>query len=342
MAKIPLEIVRNDISKMDVEAIVNAANSELKMGGGVCGAIFTAAGAEELQTECDRLGLCGIGEAVATAAYRLRAKYIIHTVGPVWRGGDQGEEGLLRACYANSLALAKQLGCKSIAFPLIASGVFGYPKDKALHTAIHAIGEFLLENEMTVYLVVFDRKAFALSNQLFANVRKYIEDNYDDDEDIYARRLSNLLPGERYHLQSADVVIGEKQDAYAAFLDNKSLVDAINHLDLSFSQALLRLIDQKGLTDVQTYRRANIDRKLFSKIRKGNGYNPSKKTALALAVALRLNMKETSELLVKAGYSLSHSQKFDVIVEYFIRNGSYNIHEINNALYYFDQPLLGA
>jgi O-acetyl-ADP-ribose deacetylase len=338
----PLEIVRNDITKMQVDAIVNAANSQLKMGGGVCGAIFTAAGAAELQAECDRIGHCPVGQAVATAAYHLPARYVIHTVGPVWQGGDHGEEVLLRGCYTNSLALAKQLGCQSIAFPLISSGIFGYPKDKALQVAIAAIGGFLMENEMAVYLVVFDKKAFTLSSQLFANVQKFIEDNYVDEEDIHARRLSNLLSNERQLLDMADATISESVEAYGELRSEKSLTDAVQHLDLSFSQALLRLIDQKGMTDVQTYRLANIDRKLFSKIRKGNGYNPSKKTALALAVALGLNLKETRDLLDKAGYSLSRSHKMDIIVEFFIRQGGCGIHEINQALYAFDQPLLGA
>jgi len=338
----PLEIVRHDITKMKVDAIVNAANTQLKMGGGVCGAIFTAAGPADLQEECDRIGHCPVGQAVATAAYHLPARYVIHTVGPVWQGGDHGEEGVLRSCYGNSLAMAKELGCQSIAFPLIASGIFGYPKDQALQVAISAIGGFLMENEMTVYLVVFDKKAFTLSSQLFADVKQYIDANYDEETDIHARRLSNLLPVERLHLDSAEAVIGESVEEYGELRSEKSLTDAVQHLDLSFSQALLRLIDQKGMTDVQTYRRANIDRKLFSKIRKGNGYNPSKKTALALAVALGLNLKETRDLLDKAGYSLSRSHKMDIIVEYFIRQGGCGIHEINQALYAFDQPLLGA
>lgn len=174
----PLEIVRNDITKMKTDAIVNAANSALQMGGGVCGAIFSAAGPEELQAECDKIGYCGVGEAVITSGYALPAKYIIHTVGPIWRGGGNDEERLLSSCYTNSLMLAEKNGCSSIAFPLISSGIFGYPKDKALQVAIAAIGSFLLEHDMYVYLVVFDKAAYFLSDRLFTSIKSYIDDRY--------------------------------------------------------------------------------------------------------------------------------------------------------------------
>ena len=151
----PLKIVHGDITKMSVDAVVNAANTKLKMGGGVCGAIFSAAGAEKLQAECDSIGECNVGEAVITSAYDLPAKYIIHTVGPIWRGGDHNEAKLLRSCYLNSLSLAKKHDCKSIAFPLISSGIYGYPKDEAMEIAISAIEEFLRHHELEVYLVLY-------------------------------------------------------------------------------------------------------------------------------------------------------------------------------------------
>lgn len=339
----PMTIIRNDITKMPVDAIVNAANTALKMGGGVCGAIFSAAGAEKLQEECDKIGKCDVGEAVITMGYNLSAKYIIHTVGPIWRGGSSGERDLLHRCYIRSMTLALQHKCKSIAFPLLSSGIYGYPKDQALQVAISAISEFLIDHKMMVYLVVYDKKAFVLSEKLFSAIERYIDDKYVEEHLLINERLRHL---EYYEFQRPDIVQDKylSDDVFApasAKKEKRSLQDVINHLDESFSQMLLRLIDEKGMTDVETYKRANIDRKLFSKIRSGKWYNPSKATAIALAIALRLNLDETSGLLSKAGYTLSHSSKFDVIIEYFIEDSNYNIHEINEALFAFDQALLG-
>jgi O-acetyl-ADP-ribose deacetylase (regulator of RNase III)/transcriptional regulator with XRE-family HTH domain len=320
----PFEIVRNDITKMKVDAIVNAANTELQMGGGVCGAIFSAAGVQELQKECDTIGGCEMGQAVITKGYLLPAKYIIHTPGPVWSGGNRGEAGLLRSCYLNSLALAKKHGCKSIAFPLISSGIFGYPKDEALGVATAAITGFLMQNEMMVYLVVFDKKAFNLSEKLLGEVQAFIDENY----------LEGYSDQRRYR-QPPITGIGR------AF-NSGVLNDFIGSLDEPFSRTLLRLIEAKGRTQVEVYRRANIDRRHFSRMRNSETYTPSKKTILALAIALELDMAETADLLKRAGYAFSRSHKFDVIVEYFITNGKYNIFEINEVLFDYDQPLLGA
>ena len=339
----PMIIIRNDITKMPVDAIVNAANTKLKMGGGVCGAIFSAAGAEKLQRECDSIGTCKVGEAVITKGYNLPAKHIIHAVGPIWRGGEAGEEKLLRNCYNNSLKLALQNECESIAFPLISSGIYGYPKEQALQIAISAIGEFLMNHEITVYLVVYDQKAYVLSTKLFSAIERYIDDNY-----IEERLLSeNCREIEAYDLQKLEIMEEHYSinQACAPIADHKaklSLEDILGQLDESFSEMLLRLIDEKGMTDVETYKRANIDRKLFSKIRNGNGYNPSKVTSIAFAIALKLNLDEAHDLLSKAGYTLSHSNKFDVIIQYFIEEGNYNIYEINEALFAFEQVLLGA
>ncbi|MGH4052841.1 MAG: macro domain-containing protein [Clostridium sp.] len=339
----PMIIVRNDITKMKIDAIVNAANITLTMGGGVCGAIFSAAGSEKLQKECDLLGECNVGEAVITGGYSLQAKYIIHTVGPIWAGGNSGEGNLLHNCYINSLKLALQHKCISIAFPLISSGIYGYPKDKALQIAISAIGEFLIKYEITVYLVVYDKKAFVMSEKLFSKIEKYIDDNYVD-----SKRLSEHQRNiETYEYNQFENVnednIKCESSAPAREIDAKrSLDDLIHHLDESFSQMLLRLIDEKGMTDVETYKKANIDRKLFSKIRSDKGYNPSKVTSIAFAIAIRLSLDETCDLLNRAGYTLSHSNKFDVIIEYFIKEGNYNIYEINEALFGFEQVLLGV
>lgn len=338
----PFEIVRNDITKMQVDAVVNAANTALQMGGGVCGALFYAAGAEKLQEECNKIGGCNVGEAVITSGCGLPARYIIHTPGPIWRGGNQGEERLLHDCYLNSLKLALRHKCRSIAFPLISSGIYGYPKEQALRVAISAIGEFLMNNDIMVYLVVYDKKSFVLSEKLFTEIERFIDDNYVEERSL--SECSRVI--EPYEFRQVKAV-QEAQEPLFSYMQpvkssKRSLDDIVNHLDESFTAMLLRLIDEKGLTDTQTYKRANIDRKLFSKMRSKKGYNPSKATALALAIALELNLDETCDLLGKAGYALSHSNKFDVIIEYFITEGNYNIYEINEALFAFDQALLGA
>lgn len=340
----PLKIIRNDIVKMHVDAIVNAANSALKMGGGVCGAIFTAAGADKLQAECDTIGKCSVGHAVITKGYNLPAKYIIHTVGPVWKGGTNDEAQLLSDCYRNSLMLALEKNLKSIAFPLIASGIFGYPKDEALSIATSTIGKFLLQHDMMVYLVVYDKKALLLSEKLFNSIEKYIDDHYIEEHNFNGRnRETESFAFYQVRDKIGDITECDAQP-YPHETRNKaerSLKDVVAHLDESFSQMLLRLIAEKGFTDVETYKKANIDRKLFSKIRSDKNYNPSKITAISFAIALELSIDETKDLLAKAGYTLSHSNKFDIIIEYFIEAYNYNIFEINEALFTFDQSLLG-
>ena len=341
----PLEIIRNDITQVHADAIVNAASRSLLGGSGVDGAIHRAAG-PELLAECRTLGGCKVGEAKITKGYRLPAKYVIHTVGPVWHGGGADEEKLLADCYRNSLALARQYELESIAFPLISSGAFGYPKDKALKVAIAEIGDFLLQNEMTVYLVVFDRASFALSEKLFASIAEYIDDNYIDLHPVGDRNRRELICMQEEVLEEASYeasLSAAYMPAPAAPLKRKrKLADVVKQLEETFSQMLLRLIDEKGMSDAETYKRANIDRKLFSKIRNDIHYKPSKPTVLSFAIALRLNLDETRDLLLKAGFALSHSSKFDIIVQFFIEEGNYNIFEINEALFAFDQNLLGS
>ena len=338
----PFEIVRNDITKMSVDAIVNAANSALAPGSGVCGAIFAAAGYDELDRACRAIGHCDVGQAVITDGFRLPAKYVIHCVGPIWNGGSQNEAALLKNCYTNALQLARRKRCQSIAFPLISSGIYGYPKEEAIQIAVNAIGEFLLKHEMQVYLAIFDRNALLLSERLYANIQSYIDDHYVDVHRFDRRRNTEPIVHAQQLAEQAAMPAPMAASMSAQPAPKKrSLKDLLGHLDESFSRMLLRLIDEKGMTDVEVYKRANIDRKLFSKIRK-DGYSPSKQTAIALAVALRLTLDETKDLLGKAGYSLSHSSKFDVIIAYFIEEGIYDIYEINEALFAFDQRLLGA
>lgn len=333
----PLQIVRNDITKMKVDAIVNAANRSLLGGGGVDGCIHRAAG-PELLAECKTLGSCETGNAKITKGYRLPCKYVIHAVGPRWRDGKHGEREKLVSCYRTSLALAKEHGCETVAFPLISSGIYGYPKDQALKVAIDTISDFLLENDMTVYIVIFDRKAYQIGEKLFSDIAAYIDDNYvDAHTDTRSERLRRM---QMLSDEPEEASFGAPLAPMAA--SAKTLDDALSQIDESFSEMLLRKIDEKGMTDAQCYKKANIDRKLFSKIRSDRLYKPSKPTALAFAIALELPLDETKEMLMKAGFALSHSNKFDIIIEYFIEQGNYNVFEINEALFAFDQSLLGA
>lgn len=350
----PLQIVRNDITKMKVDAIVNAANSSLLGGGGVDGCIHRAAG-PRLLAECRTLGGCETGDAKITGAYNLPCKYVIHTVGPIWQDGMHGERDKLILCYRKSLDIAKAAGCETVAFPLISSGVYGYPKDKALRVAIDTISEFLVDNDMTVYIVIFDKKSYRISEKLFADIEEYIDDRYVDahsDSRSENRRRMSALRSVSCETSSASI----KDDSLnmpcsapmmvtAAPKKSKkpsTLSDAMKQLDESFSEMLLRKIDEAGMTDSQCYKKANIDRKLFSKIRSDRLYKPSKPTVIAFAIALELSLEETKDMLMKAGFALSHSNKFDIIIEFFIENGNYNIFEINEALFAFDQSLLGA
>ena len=347
----PLQIVRNDITKMKVDAIVNAANESLLGGGGVDGCIHRAAG-PELLTECETLHGCKTGSAKITKGYKLPCKYVIHAVGPRWYDGRHGECELLISCYRTSLMLAKEYGCESVAFPLISSGIFGYPKDQALKVAIDTISSFLLENEMTVYIVIFDRKAYQISGKLFADIAAYIDDRYvDEHTDSRSERLRRMsafrmeepMPCESSACdEDAIEQLIPPVSVAAAPKKAATLDDALEQIDESFSEMLLRKIDERGMTDAQCYKKANIDRKLFSKIRSDKLYKPSKPTAIAFAIALELSLDETRDMLMKAGFALSHSNKFDIIIEFFISMGNYNVFEINEALFAFDQSLLGA
>ena len=407
----PFLIVRNDITKMNVDAIVNAANNSLLGGGGVDGAIHRAAGPQLLE-ECRTLGGCATGDAKITKGYNLPAKYVIHTVGPVWEGGGYNKKELLTSCYRKSLELAKEYGCETVAFPLISAGAYGYPKDQALRVAIDAITGFLSRNDMLVYIVIFDKDSFRISEKLVADIRQFIDDRYVDEhsnvenervrketfsrvsdvgldvsedilyyEDIEEANRNNpdyVEPTVTYrdiplgsiegvkrfqesqessaHIKSSveriesvktfedtdyldDVMRILRRNSGTQFLP---LEDYVKDLDESFSEMLLRKISEKGMKDSECYKKANIDRKLFSKIKNDKLYKPSKPTAIAFAIALELSLGETEELLRKAGFALSHSSKFDIIIEYFIVNENYNIFDINDALFEFDQPLLGC
>ena len=340
----PFTIVRQDITKLKVDAIVNAANTDLAMGGGVCGAIFKAAGALELQAACDKLAPIKTGEAVITPGFGLRAKFIIHASGPVYsqRNKEQNEQ-LLRAAYTNSLKRSVENNCISIAFPLISSGIYGYPKDEALQVATSAIQDFLKDYDLEVTLVVFDKSSFAVSRELLGAVESYIDEHFFEKHQIKRRQLLDAEKGALEEALEEEGIFSPKiLESMQAPLARAGIDDFVDNLDEPFSMTLLRLIDAKGKTDVEIYKRANLDRKLFSKIRTSRNYMPSKRTAVGLAIALELSLDETEDLLERAGYALSHSQKFDVIVEYFIVSGKYDIFEINEVLFKYDQPLLGG
>lgn len=444
----PFKIIRNDITKVRADAIVNTANPEPIFAAGTDGAIYMAAGAEQLLAERKKIGTIGAGEAAVTPAFALPAKYIIHTVGPAWWDGNHGEYEELASCYRKSLLLARQLGCESIAFPLISTGVYGFPKDRALSIALEEIADFLSENEMDVTLVVFDKSSFDLSASLVADVGQYIDDHYAEEQhkkehsgffgQSWRRRREDRWPLSREDMDESCSRIEFEMEAAADF-DNESgwddgpmfasapsapsapppfpaqsssmagysavpdsapekskskkgrrgagifrkdsksagagfirkepkapesgfhwkepesggmdkpkgyskpsLSDVMRHMGETFQERLLRLIDERGLTDTEVYKKANVDRKLFSKIRCNNDYTPGKRTAVALAIALELNLDETMDLLRRAGMALSPSSKFDLIIEYCINNNIYNIFEINALLFEYDQPMLGC
>lgn len=330
----PFFIIRQDITKVKADAIVNTANANLIQGSGTSRAIYLAAGEEELTKACEEVGFCERGKAVITDGFHLPAKYIIHAVGPVWKKGKWQEKEILYSAYTESLNLAKQYGLRSIAFPLLSTGFCGYPKNEALMVARNAIEDFLKENEMTVYLVIYDRESFEISKSIFASIEEYIDQNYVDlkDETFVGEKTPSLQTG---HTESP---ASEKDKKNCRESDISRL---IHREEESFTEMLLRIIDQKGMTDAETYKKANIDRKLFSKIRKNEHYSPSKKTVFCFAIALELTLKETKELMEKAGFALSDCSKFDLVVSYFIENGNYNIFEINETLFAYGLPVLG-
>lgn len=346
----PFNIIRNDIVRMNVDAIVNAANSGLKQGGGVCGRIFSAAGEQQMTKACDAIGWCEPGSAVITPGFKLPSKYVIHTVGPIWQGGGQGEEQVLRSAYRSSLELALEHKLESVAFPLISSGVYGYPYEEALAVALDEINRFLFQHDMQVTLVMFDQTAAALGFKLRKDLKSYIDDHYVDEHlDRRRRREFNRtwapqpminqemlreLPKSRREdgqIHSAPSVYDTGVDANLVFPKEKT-----------FSEAVLNLIDTKGMTDAEVYKRSNIDRRLFSKIRINPGYAPSKSTVLALTIGLRLSVHEAQDLLARAGFAFSPCDMRDLIVRYYLERGDHDIAKVNGALYDFDQSLLGV
>ncbi len=349
----PLQIIRQDITKMKVDAIVNTTNEEMVGYSGVDLAVHTAAG-PLLDAECAKIRPLGLGSAKITGAYNLDAKYVIHTSGPVWHGGLVGESIVLKSCYTESLKLAVANGCESVAFPLISAGAYGYPKDQVLKFAIQVITEFLFEHELNVYLCVYDRKSYEFSRTVFNEIRSFIDDNYVEDLKVdYNAEIewleSRVLPNE---IRRRDREIpapklcasmpAPQTEEYGS-AKNKTLQEYMKAMDKSFAYKLFDLIDSKGMTDVECYKKANVDKKTFSKIKcNPDTYKPSKQTAVAFAIALELTLDETQDLLASAGLTLSRSFTFDNIIRYYLQKGIYDIFEINEALFEFDQVLLGC
>ena len=355
----PLEIVRNNLLSVQADALVNAASCRPIIGHGVDSAIHKKAGPELLKAR-ELIGEIPYGEAAATPGFGLGCKCVIHAVTPIWRGGSEGETVLLGNCYLRSLQLAVAHACESIAFPLLSSGNHGFPKDVALQTAIHAFCQFLMDHEIRIVLAVFDRNSFVLSENLFSSVKSFIDEQYVRDQfldefDASGSRVESdveayLLSTERRErdygrLEGPQELMFCQPYAPLPHMEDNSpneLEDLLTHLDESFSQSLIRMIAQRGLTDPEVYKKANVDRKLFSKIRSHVDYKPKKTTAIAFAIALELSWDETRVFLEKAGYSMTRNNKFDVIIEYFLRTKNYNIFEINETLFAFDQPLIGC
>lgn len=347
----PLEIIRNDIAKVCADIIVNTANPLVDVGNGVDSALYKAAGKDELFAERKKIGIMHPGEIALTPAFKLHAKYIIHTVGPLWEGGKNGEVETLTNCYKKALEKAKELKSESIAFPLIASGAYGFPKDVALKTAISEISSFLFNNEMIVYLVIYDKESFVISNKVFNDISSFIKEEEIIEPLCEKRNRSFGILKSNIHQPIKDNFVGstfskepllDNEFKFIKEASDQDIEDIIKNKQQTFQEYLFRLIDRKGLEDVNVYKKANIDRKHFSKIRSNANYNPSKRTALALAIALELNLDETKDLLLSAGIALSHSSVFDIIIEYCIEHHIYDIYEINCILFKYDQPTLGA
>ena len=330
----PLQIIRQDITKMCVDAIVNTTNEDMVGYSGVDLAVHKGAG-PLLDAECAKLAPLGLGTAKITKGYNLDAKYIIHTSGPVWKGGLVGESIILKSCYIESLKLAVANGCSSVAFPLISSGTYGYPKDRVLKFAIQVITEFLFDHELMVYICVFDRTSYEFSKKLFSEIREVIDDNYEPI--VFAEKMHR----EEYTCSATKMM--PPCQAESSSVAGKSLREYMKAMDKPFAYKLFDLIDERGMTDVECYKKANVDKKTFSKIKcNPQNYKPSKQTAVAFAIALKLDLDETQDLLASAGLTLSRSFTFDKIIRYFIQKEVYDIFEINEALFEFDQVLLGC
>lgn len=327
----PFRIVRDDLTKIRTDVIVNTANPEPVIGRGTDCAVYMTAGKEKLLKERQKIGYIHPGQAAVTSACDLPAKYIIHTVGPVWEGGTKGEEEILQSCYENSLRIAKRKRCKSIAFPLIATGVYGFPKDLALQIVLRVVSQFLTREDMMIYLVVFDKTSVRLSEKLFENIESRIDDAYVCQKREIEYKVSSADNANTFAPFMVPQISAQKKSKPEISL--RRLKTLINRKDETFQQMLLRMISERGMTNAEAYKKANQDKKLFSKIKKDVNYQPKKKTAMAFALALELNLDEAKDLLARAGYAFSPSSDFDRVIQYCIETKEYNIYEVEVILY---------
>ena len=345
----PFLMIRNDITKVAADAIVNPANRNLLQGSGTSRAIYQAAGEQQLTAACEAIGHCDLGRAVCTPAFGLSAKYIFHAVCPAWHGGGFGEAEQLAGAYHSALELAAEYHCESVAFPLLSSGNYGYPKEQAFRIAVDTITQYVMEHDLTVYLVLYDRGSLAVSRKLFASVEEYIDDHYvaqNDESYQFDRRRRESVERRRWRLEEEATPMLETAAAppppATTPMAARSLEHLMDNLGESFTTRLLRLIDERGLKDSTVYKQSNISRQHFSKIQCNRDYNPKKKTVLAFAVGLHLSEDETIDLLKSAGYAFSGGSKRDWIVRYCLEHKIYNINQVNTLLFQWDQELLGA
>ena len=361
----PFKIVRNDITKMNTEAIVNTANDHVSVGTGCDSAVYKAAGYNELlKYREEKIGFVPEGDAFITPGFKLQAKYIIHAVSPLYMGGVQGEEEKLRSCYRKSLQIAKENGIKSISFPLISTGGFGYPKEEGMRIAVDEINVFLLSNEMDIFLVVFDTKATQLGDKIYPELEVYIDHNYVKEareeeygdayfgsmrpsEPGYDRYISNAQMIERRTRRNAEVQAKQSVSDEALSLDEccdeapffdfeeqheSKLQERMKHMSDTYSEYLMYLIRERHMENAEVWKRAIVDKKIFSKIKNNVNYHPNKLTALCLCVGAKLNLDETKDLLARAGYALSPCDKTDIIFSYFIENEIYDMIELDIQL----------
>lgn len=320
----PFLIVRNDITKMSVDAVVNTTQRTVGFGPGVDADIYKAAGKDALLNKRSEIGVIEPGSAAITPGFKLAAKYIIHTVATSYKGGNEGEEECIRNCYKSVFKVAEENNVGSLAIPLLASGNLGFPKGIAIRIALSEIESYLKTSDITVYLVVYDAKSYSISEELYGDIDSYINDNYIEEKKKSFLRM--------------DFIPAPRQERMAA----RSLDDVIKNLDKTFMELVFTFADEKGLSDVEVQKRANLDRKAFSKLKCGTTKNPSKQTALALSIALCLSLDETKDLLSRAGFALSPCCRQDLIVQYFIERQAYDIYAVNMALFEHGEQLLGS